>query len=62
MGGKLATVADLKALALKMSIVKGAQYPGPLTHAWLYYIEETQCAGVIYNSKLGFKAIGWCPD
>lgn len=47
--GTLSTVADFRRLALEMVMVQGATYPGPLTRAYLYYVEETECAGAIYN-------------
>ncbi|KAF2101709.1 acetyl-CoA synthetase-like protein [Rhizodiscina lignyota] len=47
--GTLSTIDELKKTALDMCMVQGATYPGPLCRAYLYYVEETQCAGIIYN-------------
>lgn len=49
--GTLATVADLKQRTFEMMKVQGAPYPGPLLRIWLYYVEETQCAGLIHNGE-----------
>jgi len=49
--GTLETVSDLARLTVDMMQVQGAKYPGPLFHAWIVYIEETQCAALIHNGK-----------
>lgn len=49
--GTLKTVDDLKRVTYEMIQKPGAVYPGPLFGAWLFYIEETQSAALIYNGK-----------
>lgn len=49
--GSVETVAELRKRALDMCMVQPVTYPGPLGHAYIYYVEETKCAGVIYNSR-----------
>lgn len=51
--GTLPTVASLKKLAFDMRMLTLAGYPGPVARVHLFFVEETQCAGAIVNSKHG---------
>jgi hypothetical protein len=56
-GGTVKTLQDFSALALKYPKPEHAMFPGPMFRSLIFYIEETNSCGLLFNGRSESKGI-----